>query len=210
MNAGYTSPIHISDRGDHSHMYATCTSGCRFRFGIVTLTECPATFRHGPQSGSPIGREGRECRSRASCAEMVRQVAGAHERKEELDTIARLGPPLQPDLYNRGTQPSQPVRASCPRRQPPTAPPAPRRATRGLSRASGKTAVVDRAVLDALLRLLGVSLFDAANANVFGLTPALTPDLAGFDIERPFLGSLRAGGEDRPRHTVGLLDPNPG
>ncbi|MBE0620288.1 MAG: mandelate racemase, partial [Burkholderiales bacterium] len=51
------------------------------------------------------------------------------------------------------------------------------------------TALLDRAVLDALLRLMGTSVFAAARANLFGLTAATTADLKGFDFDA-FLATL--------------------
>ncbi len=68
------------------------------------------------------------------------------------------------------------------------------------------TAVLDRAVLDAALRLLGASFFDGARANLFGLTDATAPDLSGFDLDA-FLSSLRPARQISVRHTIGLADP---
>jgi hypothetical protein len=67
-------------------------------------------------------------------------------------------------------------------------------------------ALLDRAVLDALCRAYGISFYDAVRANLPGLTAALTPDLAGFDLDR-FLESLEHGSSIEARHTVGLVDP---
>lgn len=67
-------------------------------------------------------------------------------------------------------------------------------------------ALLDRAILDALLRLENISVFDGANRNIFGLTDALTPDLAGFDLDN-FLASLKPSTQIAARHTVGLVDP---
>jgi len=70
-------------------------------------------------------------------------------------------------------------------------------------------ALIDRAVLDALCRLEGVSFYDAARANLPGIDPALLPkelgDLAGFDIAA-FLAGLQPAGSVAARHTVGLVD----
>jgi hypothetical protein len=73
--------------------------------------------------------------------------------------------------------------------------------------ASYGPALIDRAVLDAVCRLHGVSFFDAMRGNLPGLAPAqVAADLDGFDIER-FLGALRPRGLVHARHTVGLVDP---
>lgn len=66
-------------------------------------------------------------------------------------------------------------------------------------------ALIDRAVLDALCRLLGISFFDAMRANLPGLDAALTPDLAGFDLDA-MLAGLHPQPRIAVRHTVGLLD----
>ncbi len=72
--------------------------------------------------------------------------------------------------------------------------------------ASFGTALLDRAILDALLRLEGVSIFEACRRNAFGLTAELTTDLAGFDLDA-FLSGLGPGPSIDARHTVGLVDP---
>ncbi|MCS6854386.1 MAG: mandelate racemase [Elioraea sp.] len=68
-------------------------------------------------------------------------------------------------------------------------------------------ALVDRAVLDAVLRQAGLSFFSGMRANVAGLAshPVIS-DLAGFDWNR-FLASLQPRNQVFLRHTVGLLDP---
>lgn len=73
--------------------------------------------------------------------------------------------------------------------------------------ASFGPALIDRAVIDALGRILGLSFADMIRANLPGIAAtALTPDLAGFDLAR-FLKSLQPGGSIDVRHTVGLVDP---
>ncbi|HEY5636330.1 MAG TPA: enolase C-terminal domain-like protein [Burkholderiales bacterium] len=74
-------------------------------------------------------------------------------------------------------------------------------------------ALIDRALLDALCRALGVSFYDAVRANAPGIAPAdWLPEFAGFDLDG-FLSGLRPGETIAARHTVGLVDPvtaNPG
>ncbi|HEY5831785.1 MAG: mandelate racemase [Hyphomicrobiaceae bacterium] len=73
--------------------------------------------------------------------------------------------------------------------------------------ASYGPALLDRAILDALGRALGLSFAEMIRRNVAGIAPGgLAPDLAGFDMQR-FLGDLRPGSEIAVRHTVGLVDP---
>ncbi|HEV3011363.1 MAG TPA: enolase C-terminal domain-like protein, partial [Burkholderiales bacterium] len=61
-------------------------------------------------------------------------------------------------------------------------------------------ALLDRALLDALCRGLGVSLYEAIRTNVPGMS---FPDL---DMPR-FLQGLKPGDQIAARHTVGLVDP---
>ena len=62
------------------------------------------------------------------------------------------------------------------------------------------TALLDRAVLDALCRLAGVSVFDAVRANLPGLEwDGL--DMAGFLASRPTPATIAI------RHTIGMVDP---
>jgi L-alanine-DL-glutamate epimerase-like enolase superfamily enzyme len=57
-------------------------------------------------------------------------------------------------------------------------------------------ALVDRALLDALCRGLGISFYDAVRRNV-----------AGLSLPPHFLESLHPGTQISARHTVGLVDP---
>ena len=73
--------------------------------------------------------------------------------------------------------------------------------------ASYGRSLVDRAALDALLKLHGVSVFDGMRGNIGGMAPhAVVPDLAGFDFAA-MLGGQRPAAQIQARHTVGLVDP---
>jgi len=73
--------------------------------------------------------------------------------------------------------------------------------------ASYGPALLDRAVLDALCRLEGVSFWTAMRANRPGLREhPIVPDLAGFDFDA-FLAELAPASTIESRHTVGLVDP---
>jgi hypothetical protein len=74
-----------------------------------------------------------------------------------------------------------------------------------LSSAFG-SALVDRAVLDALCRALRLPFATALAANLPGIDASLAPDLAGFAIDA-FLSELGLPASIAVRHTVGLLDP---
>lgn len=73
--------------------------------------------------------------------------------------------------------------------------------------ASYGRALLDRAMLDALLKAKGVSFWRGMQANIGGMAPhGVAPDLAGFD----FAAMLAACAPLRrlhARHTVGLVDP---
>ena len=73
--------------------------------------------------------------------------------------------------------------------------------------ASYGPALLDRAVLDAVCRLEGVSFWTAMRANLAGMRwHPIVPDLAGFDFG-PFLAELAPVPAIECRHTVGLVDP---
>jgi L-alanine-DL-glutamate epimerase-like enolase superfamily enzyme len=68
-------------------------------------------------------------------------------------------------------------------------------------------ALVDRAVLDAVCRLLGVSFWTALRSNLPGMTAhPVIADLGAFDFTG-FLAGLVPSQSIEARHTVGLLDP---
>ncbi len=67
--------------------------------------------------------------------------------------------------------------------------------------------LVDRAALDALLKLHHVSFFAGMRANIGGMAPhAVVPDLADFDLGA-MLAGLSPARRVQARHTVGLVDP---
>ena len=68
-------------------------------------------------------------------------------------------------------------------------------------------ALVDRALLDALCRALGVSFYQAIQKNLPGITaPGWQADLMAFDMDE-FLAGLGPRKTIAARHTVGLVDP---
>jgi hypothetical protein len=73
--------------------------------------------------------------------------------------------------------------------------------------ASYGRALLDRAMLDALLKAKGVSFWTGMRANIGGMAPhAIAPDLAGFDFSG-MLAGLDPLRRIHARHTVGLVDP---
>lgn len=68
-------------------------------------------------------------------------------------------------------------------------------------------ALIDRALLDALCRGLGVSFYEAIAKNLAGIAaPGWQADLAGFPMD-DFLQRLGPRTQIAARHTVGLVDP---
>jgi hypothetical protein len=71
--------------------------------------------------------------------------------------------------------------------------------------ASFGLALLDRAIIDALGRLEGASVFALVKANRLGLDASTATDLAGFDFDG-LLASLVPATSIHARHTVGLVD----
>lgn len=71
--------------------------------------------------------------------------------------------------------------------------------------ASFGQALIERAIIDALGRLEGASAATLVRENRLGITAALTPDLASFNLDK-FLGTRKVAGTIAARHTVGLVD----
>ena len=67
-------------------------------------------------------------------------------------------------------------------------------------------AEIDKAILDALCRALGISFYDAVRRDRIGFAPGdVAPDIAGADASA-FLSSLSPQASLRIRHTVGMAD----
>lgn len=71
--------------------------------------------------------------------------------------------------------------------------------------ASFGQALIERAIIDALSRLEGVPAAQLVRTNRLGISVALTPDLAAFDLDR-FLATRKVADTIAARHTVGLVD----
>lgn len=71
--------------------------------------------------------------------------------------------------------------------------------------ASFGQALVERAIIDALGRLEGVSAADLVRSNRLGIAATLTPDLEDFGLDR-FLATRGVAERIAARHTVGLVD----
>lgn len=66
-------------------------------------------------------------------------------------------------------------------------------------------AEIDKAILDALLRALGLDVFTGLGRNVMGLDGRFSPDIDDAAIGR-FLSSRQPQGKLYVRHTIGMLD----
>jgi hypothetical protein len=71
--------------------------------------------------------------------------------------------------------------------------------------ASFGLALIERAIIDGLGRLLEQDVFALVRENVLGVTAATAPDLADFAFPE-FLAGLRPADTIAARHTVGLID----
>lgn len=71
--------------------------------------------------------------------------------------------------------------------------------------ASFGLALANRAILDALCRMEGLTVAQAIQANRPGIDASTARDLAGFDLSA-FLSTLRSADSIAARHTVGLVD----
>jgi hypothetical protein len=170
-----------------------------FRFGVVTLTECPQAFVR-----ARIEFEGGRW-SWGAAAELMapkwfdKDLALSNEDNfDQLRSVLHLAR----DAYLADASPATafghfarhhgPHQAACSRR--------------GFNPllASYGPALLDRAVFDALCRARGLSFYQAIGANACGIDPR-HPAFGGLDIDA-FLASLRPADAIEARHTVGLLD----
>jgi L-alanine-DL-glutamate epimerase-like enolase superfamily enzyme len=173
-----------------------------FRFGVVTLTESPQAFVR-VRIALEDGRE-----AWGAAAEMLApKWFDKNPALSNEENFAQLRRSLQiaGALYTEDRVPRSAFRlfAENYRRQIDEA----GRAGLNPLIAGYGPALLDRAVLDALCRLHGVSFYSAMQANLPGLAPRdLLPEFVGFDFDR-FLAGLQPAASLHARHTVGLVDP---
>lgn len=173
-----------------------------FRFGVVTLTEAPQAFARvlvRTADGTEAWGVAAEMMvpkwfdkaPKLSNAENVDQLRAAAHGAAEL----YVGAPGRHTAWGLCAACYEEQVAAC--------------AARGLNglTAGFGPALLDRAVLDGLCRIAGVSVFEAIRKNLPGLDPgALAPDLGGFDMAE-FLAGLRRPDTIAVRHTIGMADP---
>ncbi len=172
-----------------------------FRFGVVTLTEAPQTYVRA-RIKTADGREGWGMSADLLAPKWFDKSPDLtnEENFEQLRRAVAIAGRAY--LAQHDPLTAFGLHAACAGEIAATAGPA---GLPPLASAFGP-ACLDRAILDALLRLEGVSLFEAVRRNLIGLDAALTPDLAAFDLPG-FLGSLRPAPHIAARHTIGLVDP---
>lgn len=170
-----------------------------FRFGVVTLTECPQAFVRArivlPDGHGAWG----------AAAELMapkwfdKNLALSNEDNfAQLRTVLRMAR----EAYRSDAAPATAF-GHFARHHDAHARAA---AAQGFNPllASYGPALVDRAVLDALCRALGLSFYGAMRANLAGMGPD-HPEFAGLDLDA-FLAFLHPAGRIHARHTVGLVD----
>ncbi|PYE86610.1 mandelate racemase [Phyllobacterium leguminum] len=170
-----------------------------FRFGAVTVREASQLFLR------LTVEDGRGHYAHGYAAELMvpkwfdkNPALGAPENEDQLRRSVRIAVKLASDAP---AAPAFALHAAVEDEQHRLA------AAEGLNGliASFGLALVDRAVLDALCRMNGVSITEAIRNNLAQIDASTTPDLAGFDIAG-FLESLKPQPNLSLRHTVGYVD----
>jgi hypothetical protein len=172
-----------------------------FRFGVVTLTRAPQAFVRA-RVALPDGRQAWGAAAEVLAPKWFDKdpALSDADNAEQLRASLRIARGLYTEggartAFGHFAETYQAQRAACGARH-----------LNPLVAAFGP-ALLDRAVLDALCRLHGVSFFEAVRANLPGVAPgALLPELAGLDVAA-FLAALRPATTLHARHTVGLVDP---
>lgn len=172
-----------------------------FQFGVVTLTEAPQAFVR-VRVRFPDGRE-----ADGAAAELLapkwfdKNLALSNE--DNFDQL-RLALHLARDLYLDDAKPATAFARFARNHQTQTE----AGADHGLNPlvAAYGPALIDRAVLDALCRLMDVPFYEAVRNNLPGIGAEVTRDLVGFRFES-FLRRLARPSTIAARHTVGLVDP---
>lgn len=170
-----------------------------FRFGVITLTACPQAFARvritTPAGASAVGM----------AAEMMvpkwfdkRPQVSHEDNVEHLRDVLRLARAAYLSDARPGTAFGHFARHYEAHQHAAAA-----RDYNGLLANFGP-ALIDRAVLDAQCRLLGLSFYQAMQANLPGIGPGL-PAFADLDIAR-FLAQRQPAATIQARHTVGLVD----
>ncbi|WP_332813128.1 enolase C-terminal domain-like protein [Ramlibacter sp.] len=170
-----------------------------FRFGVVTLTECPQAFaRVRVEAAGGLGHWGAAAELMAPKWFDKNLQLSNEDNFDQLRQVLRLAR----EAYLADAAPATAFghfarhhdahQALCGRR-----------GFNPLLAAYGP-ALVDRAVLDAVCRLAGLSFYDAVRRNLAGIGPG-RPEFDGLAIDA-LLAGLQPRADIEARHTVGLLD----
>jgi hypothetical protein len=171
-----------------------------FRFGAVVINATPQAFIR-----VEIEVEGRGKAVGASAEFLVAKWFDKRPHLSPEETISELRRSLMiaRELYlsHRGFETAFGLHASCLAAQVAAC------AKEDIPRlaAGYGPAEIDKAILDALLRCVGVNFFDAMAGNIAGIDARLSPDLRDDDIAK-FLSRSRRLERVAIRHTVGLDD----
>lgn len=171
-----------------------------FKFGIVTLTEAPQAFVRVRVAVEGLGE------ARGQAAELMvpkwfdKNPNLSNEQNFDQLRLAlglardiRLAAPAQTPFAHYASSYAEVVATGRENRLDPLV-------------AHYGPAVIDRAILDALCRILNMSFPDAIRSNLPGLTAeGFARDLDGFDLNG-FLASLTFRQSIHARHTVGMAD----
>jgi len=172
-----------------------------FRFGVITLTEgLQAIVR--VQVRLEDGREGFGYAAEALAAKwfdkspLLSDAQNQHQLRKAIEIAAEAyrAAPLSTAFELFADNHRHQIRAGRDLELPPLV-------------ASYGSALLDRAVMDALCRLVGASFWTAMRSNLAGMAPhPIVADLGAFDFTA-FLAGLEPARSIEARHTVGLLDP---
>jgi hypothetical protein len=170
-----------------------------FRFGVVTLTEAPQVFVRA-RIKLADGREG-EGVSAELLAPKWFDKSPALTNEDNFDQLRRSLAIARKSLLAAGVDTPFELSAAV------DGPHHDACAAIGLNGlvASFGLALLDRAIIDALGRLEGASVFSLVKANWLGLDASTATDLAGFDFGK-LLAGLAPAKSIHARHTVGLVD----
>ncbi|KQU81035.1 MULTISPECIES: hypothetical protein [unclassified Rhizobacter] len=171
-----------------------------FRFGAVTLARCPQLFVR-----ATVEVAGRGSWQGHAAELMVPKWFDKRPGLTHADNVGQLAAAVERTVQAYAGDASASAFELFQRHATALAEAGRRAGATELASAFGP-AVVDRAVIDALCRALGLSMFDAVARNAIGLQPSpLLPDLRGFDWNG-WLPTLVPRQHIEARHTVGLLD----
>ncbi len=170
-----------------------------FRFGVVTLREAPQLFVRA-RIGMADGREGEGIAAELLVPKWFDKSPNL-SNEDNFDQLRRSLASAQRHAIAVGEDTAFGITASADAGHRALCTKA---GLNGLVASFGQ-ALVERAIIDALGRLEGVSATALVRENRLGITAALTPDIEGFDLDM-FLATRKVAETIAARHTVGLVD----